>query len=31
MVERREALLRPRDILEYPHRESSFVDAGHAV
>jgi hypothetical protein len=31
MVERREPLLRPRDILKYPYRESSFVDAGHAV
>ena len=31
MVERREALLGPRDILEYAHGESSFVDAGHAV
>ena len=31
MVERREALLSPRDILEYAHGESSFVDAGHAV
>jgi hypothetical protein len=31
VVERRESLLRPRDILEHAHCESSFIHTDHAV